>query len=207
MKNHIKHVALCFSVYAVCAASALFIASCGTTKKTEAVTAQISEQSQVQADSTKTVDTETKMYGDTLAGAGYIPFDAWQAPDSAAHGAPAIQPPDTSGNNTLTVDSKGAKITITATPVRDNKGKVVGTKLTYKAIAKPTQATTTHEVQKASVSTHTKLKATVKDNTKTVTTKGLSLPSWLWFPLIAVVLVFLFFIFKTPLLTWIKRIS
>jgi hypothetical protein len=165
----------------------LFIMTgCGSIKKT--VEAKTESHTLVQTDSASAmhVITETKTYGDTLVGVGYIPLKVLKDTTSASDDSLIM----------FSLGSTGIELRGTMTPVYQHN-QLTGLKTDYRAIAKPVTVTNTSKTEQADV------RSTIqKDSTKTVqsssTTKtGLSFPWWCWLLAAGLVVVLLYWLYKS----------
>lgn len=120
---------------------------------------------------------EVKAYGDTLTGSSYLTafFDKTSPRDI----------------DSIHAESTGISVGIQLTAQRDTQGHVTGVHVKYRGIAKPTTKTNTHEVQQANVRQTATTASTKATTAVTSTTKGFSVPSWVWALVIVVILIML----------------
>lgn len=204
MKKKLTGATVGLAVWCAILAVLFLLASCGSMKKTERSVVKVKSTTQTNVDSSKTVDTETKVFGDTLTGTGFIPANDLQKTDSAILATPFIAGSDTSVF-AINTESKGIKLRITSKPVKDNKGHVIGNEIDYSAIAKPTATTDTHEVQHTNVRTTKRVDSTQTVHSRTTTKTGFSLPPWVYWAA-GLILLLLFIIYIAPIIQTIKNL-
>jgi hypothetical protein len=120
---------------------------------------------------------EVRAYGDTLTGSSYLSafFDKTSPRDI----------------DSINAESTGIEMGIQLTAQRDTQGHVTGLHLNYRGIAKPTTKTNTHEEQQANVKQTATTASTKATTAVTSTTKGFSVPSWVWALVILIILAML----------------
>jgi hypothetical protein len=149
----------------------LFFTGCAGTKKiTTDSNASLHRVTTVKADSTSDKVTDIKTFGDTLKGQAVLPVDTLEA-------------------DTLHEASSGINLTVILRPKHNKAGKITGQEIDYTAIAKPTTNTNIHDVQHSKVSTTNKTDSVSHVKTQTTQSIGWGLPSWIWYVLLAGVVI------------------
>jgi FtsZ-interacting cell division protein ZipA len=190
-----KNLMGCLQIVTLVALIALVITGCGTTKTVEHSMLKSNEVTTIQADSAYTKTTQILTFGDTLKGSSFIPGDSKGS--------------DTTQTDSIETESAGIKLKIKVTTTKNKAGALLGNKIDYSAIAKPTAKQTTNEAHQASVSTQQKktVKATAAVVTDTKT--GFAVPSWVWWLVIIITALFgvlIYFTYKNSIIAWIKKL-